>query len=354
MSADSRAGRLDVYFGMLDGLRGIAALVVLFAHACGMITGHNILDRKYLAVYFFFMLSGFVVCSAYDQRLRTGFSLTQFYFLRIIRLYPLVIASAVVATIIFALTDRRFLHGDGTSVAVLMSILGVPWVGAEFGFGLFPLNPPQWSLFFEIIAYIFFGLWVPTASTKNLKIVAGIGFFIYAINSVVYGAIKTPFPLITFGAIGSFLLGVILFRLQNSRTTMVPAIPFWGLSIVIILVCAIPAGLPDIVDVAIVAIIFPIIVLSGAKSQNNNSRILNLLAELSYPVYILHWSVLKACTYIFLSRFGAPVSIALGMSLSIMFSWLMLKYFDAPVRIYLRRNLQAYKLKNQNMLLPKN
>ena len=79
-------------FITLDGLRGVAALAVATRHApflwqAGHPTGF--LYESYLSVDFFFVLSGFVLAYAYDERFRTGMSARQFMSARLIRLYPL-------------------------------------------------------------------------------------------------------------------------------------------------------------------------------------------------------------------------------------------------------------------------
>src|SRR4051812_33009270 len=80
------------HFIALDGLRGVAALVVIVMHRGrwwypqGGFLGHG-----YLAVDFFFLLSGFVIAFAYDSRLSAGMSAWRFMGLRLIRLYPLIL-----------------------------------------------------------------------------------------------------------------------------------------------------------------------------------------------------------------------------------------------------------------------
>ena len=72
-------------FVTLDGLRGIAALAVVTRHAPYF---RNPFFESYLAVDFFFVLSGFVLAHAYGQRLRGNLSILDFVKIRIVRLYP--------------------------------------------------------------------------------------------------------------------------------------------------------------------------------------------------------------------------------------------------------------------------
>jgi peptidoglycan/LPS O-acetylase OafA/YrhL len=59
-------------FALLDELRGIAALAVCLFHIGTRATGVQLFPNGYLAVDFFFMLSGFVLAEAYQRLGRTG------------------------------------------------------------------------------------------------------------------------------------------------------------------------------------------------------------------------------------------------------------------------------------------
>ena len=91
------------HYNILDGLRGVAALTVVCFHLFeAYATSH--LDQKinhgYLAVDFFFILSGFVVGYAYDDRWKT-MRITDFLKRRFIRLHPMVVLGAVIGAVMF-------------------------------------------------------------------------------------------------------------------------------------------------------------------------------------------------------------------------------------------------------------
>lgn len=80
-------------YDILDGLRGVAALVILLYHVlegCGVVLGHG-----YLGVDFFYVLSGFVIGYAYDDRWGR-MSAGGFFKRRIIRLHPMVIMGTAI------------------------------------------------------------------------------------------------------------------------------------------------------------------------------------------------------------------------------------------------------------------
>jgi hypothetical protein len=80
------------HFEVLDGLRGSAAFLIVIFHpfnySFGWNTALSLVRHAYLAVDFFFGLSGFVVAYAYDDRW-TKMSIPQFFRIRLIRLHPL-------------------------------------------------------------------------------------------------------------------------------------------------------------------------------------------------------------------------------------------------------------------------
>ena len=90
-----------VHFHSLDGLRGVAAIVVVIYH---VFEGYQFVGDKqyiefmnhgYLAVDFFFMLSGFVIGYAYDDRLSGGMSIWSFFKRRLVRLHPMLVVGTI-------------------------------------------------------------------------------------------------------------------------------------------------------------------------------------------------------------------------------------------------------------------
>ena len=81
------------HFENLDGLRGVAALAVVIFHFMEIAVpnpNNNFIAHAYLAVDFFFCLSGFVIAYAYDDKM-AAIGIGQFLKRRFIRLHPLVI-----------------------------------------------------------------------------------------------------------------------------------------------------------------------------------------------------------------------------------------------------------------------
>ena len=164
------------HYEILDGLRGVAALLVVFYHifeGLSFAAGGTLIttiNHGYLAVDFFFILSGFVIGYAYDDRLGKTMSLGNFFKRRLIRLHPMIIMGAVLGVVFYCL--QGCVRWDGTHVATSMIMLAllcamffIPATpGASYDIRgnseMFPLNGPSWSLFFEYRGNILYALFI--------------------------------------------------------------------------------------------------------------------------------------------------------------------------------------------------
>ena len=181
------------HYLILDGLRGAAALMVLwyhvfegFAFAGG--TAIETFNHGHLGVDFFFMLSGFVISYAYDDRWKTtsggGLSIGAFFKRRLIRLQPMVVMGALIGLITYLIQGG--VRWDGTQmpihwtmIAFLLAMFLIPaYPGAPYdvrGNGeMYPLNGPSWSLFFEYIGNILYALFIRKLSNKKLAALVGV------------------------------------------------------------------------------------------------------------------------------------------------------------------------------------
>ena len=178
------------HYALLDGLRGVAALLVVWYHvfegyqfASGSAIIQEI-NHGYLAVDFFFILSGFVIGYAYDDRWGKTLTLGKFFKRRLIRLHPMVVMGALIGLVMFILQGAVTWNGTPASVPAMMIALlcGMLMIPALPGGGyevrgngeMFPLNGPAWSLFFEYIGNILYALFIRRFSTRALAILAGI------------------------------------------------------------------------------------------------------------------------------------------------------------------------------------
>src|ERR1700750_3327259 len=121
------------HFEILDGLRGVAALAVVTFHFMEIVFSDyskNFIGHGFLAVDFFFCLSGFVIAYAYDDRIGK-MGLLEFFKSRAIRLHPLVILGSVLGLLSFLfdpLSTHAVTYPAGKMMLiVLTSLMLIPF-----------------------------------------------------------------------------------------------------------------------------------------------------------------------------------------------------------------------------------
>lgn len=310
-------------FTTMDGLRGVAAVMVVLFHAPGT---RPFVESAYLAVDLFFALSGFVLAHSSLEKLTTLGAAWPFMKKRIIRLYPLFAVGLGLG--VLAYSFAALLNGDfWPSRLALGTALHGLFLPAPPQFSLnteeaYPINIPSWSLAFEMLINVAFGLlaFAYTARRLGLIILASALGLIAA--SFANGGLDggPDFPTFYVGlarVLFSFSLGVAIYRLWASGrfTIQVP----WWLSVgalVAVLCLPLPSDLRPIGDLVIVLLVFPAIL--STATGTNPLPFLQYLGRVSYGVYILHMPILNvmrtASNYFLgleLDSFGVLGSLAL-------------------------------------------
>ena len=153
-------------YEILDGLRGVAALMVVIFHCFETyipVFGTQIVNHGYLAVDFFFVLSGFVIGYAYDDRW-DKMTTWGFFKRRLTRLHPMVIAGTLIGAALFFFAGAAFPETLKTpfwkfALCLVMGLLILPCPNSPDirGWGeLNSFNGPQWTLTFEYIGNILY------------------------------------------------------------------------------------------------------------------------------------------------------------------------------------------------------
>ena len=360
------------HYELLDGLRGIAALLVIWYHIFeGFATSpiDQRFNHGYLAVDFFFILSGFVVGYAYDDRWKTTMNTKDFFKRRLIRLHPMVILGAVLGAITFCIQGCE--KWDGTQVSISMVMLAlllnlflipaVPGSGSEVrGNGeMYPLNGPSWSLFFEYIGNILYALFIRRFSTKQLTvlvILAAIGLASFAVcNLSGYGHLGVGWSLLDYNLLGGFLRLLFAFSagLLMSRIFKPVKIrgAFWICSIAIAVLLSIPhiggmeaSWMNGIYDSVCTIILFPILVYLGASGKTTDkgtSGIANSWEIYPIPctsfIILLCICIMPGCGVGKLTFSDTwPVALIVFFG-NILLAYLCLKLYDEPVRKWLTK-----------------
>jgi len=344
------------HFKILDGLRGVAALAIVVFHFAEWIYAdytENFIIHGFLAVDFFFCLSGFVVAYAYDNRLEE-MGILGFFKRRLIRLHPLVILGTVLGLIAFLFDpfshDASLYDFGRTALIFICSLFLIPLpVMEERSFNNFGLNAPSWSLFWEYIAniaYVFIFYKLNRYILSILAIIAAIGLTYITYHSgnllggwngdtFLHGGVRIAF---------SFLAGLLIYRnnwiLKNN-------IGFIGLSLLLLFALFIPHfGFNWLVELVIVLFYFPLLVSLGAGSTLSPQveKACEFSGSISYPLYMTHYAGIWIFGNYFLTTNPDPIEltwvIVLGTLFMVLMAYLVLVFYDIPLRKYLTKRLR--------------
>ncbi|MDB5258652.1 MAG: acyltransferase [Chitinophagaceae bacterium] len=358
------------HYPILDGLRGVAALIVVIFH---ILEAHStshldlMINHGYLAVDFFFLLSGFVIGYAYDDRWNK-MTVGDFFKRRLVRLQPLVIMGMIIGAICFYFQASNYwpmIAQTPVWQMLLVMLLGFTMLPLPVSMDirgwaeLHPLDGPAWSLFYEYIANILYALFVRKFSTTLLTILvllAGaalihlglsnpygdvIGGWSLDATQIHIGMVRMLYP---------FFAGLLLFRI-GKLLNIKHAFLLSGILLVIVFAIPRVGGseqlwMNGLYDSLSIILIFPLIVFiaaSGDVMGKTSSGICNFLGKISYSVYITHYPIIYIYTAWVIDN-KIPLAQALPIGLLVFLfcvalAYACLKLYDEPVRLWLKKKV---------------
>ena len=372
-------------YEILDGLRGVAAVLVVAYHLFETYFSggpNQPINHGYLAVDFFFVLSGFVIGYAYDDRWNK-MSTWAFFKRRLIRLHPMVIFGTLFGAVMFYFGSSPSFPLIGNTpwymvVLVMLwcfTMIPLPSTMDIRGWAeTNPLNGPAWSLQWEYLANILYALVVRRFSKLALGICVAVfacltiilclnidvtGFLAernWASYTVVGGWSTTPDQL----QVGlTRLLYPFFCGLFISRMNWFIKVKggFWWCSLMVVILLGMPwLGLGTegdsrwtngLYEAFCIIVCFPLIVSIGAGSSVRGSKseaINKFLGDISFPIYITHYPLI----YMQMSwaerhkdaPLGQHIFVAVSIFiLAIALAYAALKLYDLPVREWLKKKL---------------
>lgn len=367
-------------FEILNGLRGVAAMIVVAFHLFETYSSgpsEQILNHGYLAVDFFFVLSGFVIGYAYDDRW-AKMTTWNFFKRRLIRLQPMVILGTLIGAF-------WFYFGDAPDFALVMQ---TPWwkllIIIVMGCLMFPtppsmdirgwqeinsLNGAAWSLMWEYIANILYALFIRKLPLKLLAIFVLLSAFLtvdvalnldsfallevrsYAKYTMIGGFGLTPDQLYIgiSRLLYPFFAGLLLYRLGKWRINISHgAMTACSLAVALTLVVPHIGGdshpwLNGMYCALVILFVYPAIVAAGAGSPLTGKRttaICKFLGLISYPLYITHYPMIYMQMNWAARHPGAPLGTHIFVAVAIFIASIAVAYasvrvYDTPVRKWL-------------------
>ena len=288
----------------LDAMRGLAAVGVILFHLDFI---GPFAQSGYLAVDFFFLMSGVVIARAYQARLDKGLPLTDFLMERIIRLYPLYILGFLIGLLRrigqIATNHTIQMSWQDLSISALFNLVMLPSPATD---ELAPINGPSWSLYFELLVNVVWASLLVKASKRALvAYVAVLGIALCAvIASTGWAQAGYTWSEVHFGVIRSFFgfgLGVLLAKFwtasrpRESALSVVAAVALCA-----VLAVDVSSEYRALYDIGAIVLCFPVIVCMGVafNPPPGLKRISTVLGDISYPVYMLHLGPLFSFSYL--------------------------------------------------------
>jgi peptidoglycan/LPS O-acetylase OafA/YrhL len=343
------------HFEILDGLRGIAALAVVIFHFMEWVytdSSKNFIGHGFLAVDFFFCLSGFVIGYAYDNRIGK-MGVAQFFKLRLIRLHPLVVLGTVLGLLGF------FLDPFASPTTYSAGKIALLFVGSLFliplplmqerAFNLFAFNAPSWSLFWEYVANIFYAFILCKLGRRALAVLTILAAACICLVSYRAGNLLGGWAGDNFADGGarvaySFLAGLFIYR---SNWIIKNRIGFAGLAILLFLAFLMPSSKWNwLTEALVVLIYFPLLISLGAGSNLSPQwkKICRFSGNISYPLYMTHYAAIWVFGNYFINQKPSvaqlPYIIIPGVIFLVVVAYLVMVFYDIPVRRWLARKME--------------
>lgn len=357
-------------FEHLDELRGFAALAVVLFHIGTRVGAPTLVTNGYLAVDFFFMLSGFVIAQNYEGRLacsqggagggvaRQPMAWRAFTMRRLVRLMPMAMLGAALGGAYllsrWMVSPSRsdplpqLLAANGLNLFVLPKL----WLGRSTGQELFPANGPLWSLFLEIVMNLVWAAALVGRRTRTLALVTVLGAVLTVIVALRLGTLDIGWEIRSLdGGFGrvvfGFGVGLLVQRWYVARAVQVGPVtnlPLRRWMTIVVLLATMMVPLQDLRWTLFVefAIMPPLLVAAVALPDQHAGPIGTMLGRLSYPLYAIHMPLLALFAGMLKYRAmasGAGYLLYLLAVPLLALAWLAAARFDEPIRAALSRRL---------------
>jgi len=321
----------------LDGLRGMAILMVILFHAYARWPNLVPYGNKYsgllffkygwLGVYLFFMLSGFVILMTLEKTP----NFFQFIYRRWLRLFP---AMLIVSMLVFATAHVLFPERPAGVPLPRDLLPGLTFIDDDILTRVFHshqglLEYAFWSLFVEVKFYVMFGI-IFFAFGINTAIACLIGLFLGHILNSHFVSFLSP------GFMGWFASGAmyyLYFKEGNSKWL------WMGLLTSLVSAALLSRGEGANLAAIIMSLFFVAVLLSERLQSVVGSRFLLFFGFISYPLYLIHENMMVSL----IIKFGHWTPFLPGFLLPVIpiiivaaIAWFVAMYMETGLRDILR------------------
>jgi peptidoglycan/LPS O-acetylase OafA/YrhL len=318
----------------LTSVRGIAAWMVVLYHIRLSIAGLpqawvDVFAKGYLAVDFFFLLSGFVIWLTYGERLRQrrAGGITDFWRRRIARIYPLhlfMLSCAILLALALAATGRHDPADFPFAELPLHLLLLQNWGLTD----ALAWNDPAWSISAELAAYLLFPLLARAIDWRRVPtpaVLAATAAFLLILAEVMAqaNAPNLGWEITTFGllrCLTEFSAGTAICALwlRWAERPLLPALGSAALGGM--LLAGWPTGqLSELIAVpfAFAALLLLLALTSGLRGNPLDWAPLHALGEISYATYLSHFLLFAVFKLLMVDNAAAIPPVLIGLYLAL-------------------------------------
>jgi peptidoglycan/LPS O-acetylase OafA/YrhL len=266
---------------------------------------------------------------------------------RVIRLWPIMVLGVTVGllqSLVGPVAGKDLPLGVGGRLACAGFNLFILPCPPGLSSQMFPPDPPEWSLFYELIANLLFALaFGSLLKARALIAVIGAGGVVLALGILHYQGLRfglsvdaVPYYL---GRVAfSFFLGVFLQRTKGSWAARLPVLPPGMIYLLLLGLLAVPQTSPPaqlVLHLATVFVLGPLLVMLGAVAQPRGFtiKVSNCLGDLSYPLYAIHMPLIFLFSGLAPAPWDRSVPVDLCLiAVAIGSATVLPRIYDAPVR----------------------
>ena len=344
----------------LESVRGLAALLVLLYHLpkWNPILDIGVINNGYLMVELFFVLSGFVICRAYSERIETKNDLYKFQLLRFWRLYPVHI---IFLFVFLAIEIARYIVSESVGITspkdvpfernnLYSFVKNIFLIQSVLPNQNFTFNGPAWSISVEFYTYFVFGCIVLFFKQKSRWLFMSFSFFsiLLLLLDKTYGFV------LLLRCFAGFFSGCLVALLIRKLKPNLPA----GASLFSFaaIICFLHFKNVKYIDVLIFPLAASLIFTLSASSRSTLGLLLRCkpllwLGSISYSLYMAHTAILLVCNSAIRFFYKAPVTtlsngvitpqlsqmetffaIVVVLAVTLIVSQLIFEYIEKPMR----------------------
>jgi peptidoglycan/LPS O-acetylase OafA/YrhL len=336
----------------LTGVRGVAAWWVVIYHfhevfpLSGWALAHTLIDRGYLAVDLFFVLSGFIISMNYLGQFDTltWRAYLRFLTLRLGRIYPLHLFMLLVFLLnplaIVLMSQSRDPGQRYAASYFIESLLLVQ----NWGFSTsLAWNVPAWSISTEWFAYLVFPCWVALArfASSKLRAAGCVVLVLLALSTLPHvaggdiSANGLSRCVLEFVAGGSVYL---IWKYQGTHTRSVSECVTGAGLIAIAAVCCLPVPMYPTAAFAWCALIYGLAGENGLLSRVMSNRLVFQIGEYSYSTYLVHYFVRDWIKFVFVGHgVSWPIELTAYLGVTAAASVILYWLVEVPGRRLVRK-----------------